>query len=248
VTEALEELAKFANKLHHSYNVTKVYITSDHGFVYNDQEIEEKDKEPGSGQEALDSHNRYEILNSPYKPKIGYCIPMAATTLFEDSEELYVLTPESTNRYKKQGVGHQFVHGGGSLQELVVPVINSYRKTMAIAKKVKPIITNEAQLKIVSNILRVSILQEKKVSRTEKELVLSIGLYKDNELMSNEAILELNSISESPSERMHKLELVVNSNASNESFLKLKVFDIEEKLNPLIEIRVSNQTLIQPDF
>jgi hypothetical protein len=80
------------------------------------------------------------------------------------------------------------------------------------------------------------------------EFPLSIGLYKENELMSNEAILELNSIFESPSERIHKLELVVNSNASNESFLKLKVFDIEEKLNPLIEIRVSNQTLIQPDF
>ena len=248
VEEALEELAKFANKLHHTYNVTRVFITSDHGFIYNDQEIEEKDKEPGSGLMALDSHNRYEVLDKPIKLKIGYCISLKSTTLFNDREDIYILTPESTNRYKKQGVGHQFVHGGASLQELVVPVINSYRKSQAISKKVKPIVTNEAQLKIVSNILRVNILQEKKISRTEKELNLVIGLYLENQLVSNEINLELNSISESPSERMHKIELVVNSNASKESFLKLKGFDVEEKLNPIIDIRVSNQTLIQPDF
>lgn len=248
VDEALGELSKFINKLHHTYNVTKVYVTADHGFLYTDQEIEEKDKEPGSGLTAIDSSNRYEIISGNVKPKIGYCISLNATTDFKDGEDLYVLTTESTNRYRKQGVGHQFVHGGGSLQELVVPVINSYRKTHSVSKKVKPIITNEPQLKIVSNILRVSLLQEKKVSRTEKELELVIGLYKDNKLVSNEVNLVLNSISESPSERMHRIELVLNSIASNESFLKLKVFDVEEKLNPLIEIRVSNQTLIQPDF
>ncbi len=145
-------------------------------------------------------------------------------------------------------MGHQFVHGGGSLQELIVPVINSYRKTQSIAKKVKPIVTNEAQLRIVSNILRVNLIQEKKVSRNEKEVEVSIGLYKDSQLVSNEVVLELNSISESPSERMHKLELLLNNTTSREAFFKLKVFDLEDRLNPLIEIRVTNQTLIQPDF
>ena len=248
VDDALEELMKFTNKLHHTFNVTRVFITSDHGFLYNDLEIEEKDKEPGSGLDTIDSHNRYEILDTPVKPKLGFCVSLKSTTVFKDEEDLFVLTPESTNRYKKQGVGHQFVHGGASLQELVVPVINSYRKSLAVAKKVKAIITNESQLKVVSNILRVNILQEKRVSRTEKELEVSVGLYKDNELVSNEVFLELNSTAESPTERMHKFELVVNSTASKETFLKLKVYDVEERLNPLIELRVNNQTLIQPDF
>lgn len=248
VEEALQELAKFANKVHHTFNVTKVFITSDHGFIYNEQEIEEKDKEAGSGKEAIASHNRYELHREPVDPKLGYCIPLGKTAAFKDAKSYFVLIPASTNRYKKQGVGHQFVHGGGSLQELIVPVINSYRKSQSIAKKVKPIITNETQLRIVSNILRVNLIQEKKVSRNEKEIEISIGLYKDSQLVSNEVILELNSISESPSERMHKLELVLNSTASKEAFFKLKVFDLEDRLNPLIEIRVTNQTLIQPDF
>jgi hypothetical protein len=247
VEEALQELAKFANKVHHTFNVTKVFITADHGFIYNDQQIDEKDKENGSGKDMA-SHNRYELHKEPLNPKLGYCISLAKTTAFKDGNAYYVLIPESTNRYKKQGVGHQFVHGGGSLQELIVPVINSYRKIQSIATKVRPIITNESQLRIVSNILRVNLIQEKKVSRNEKEIQLVVGLYKDSQLVSNEVVLELNSISESPSERMHKFELVLNSSAAKESFFKLKVFDLEDRLNPLIEIRVNNQTLIQPDF
>ncbi len=34
----------------------------------------------------------------------------------------------------------------------------------------------------------------------------------------------------------------------NEAFLKLKIFDEDDKLNPLIEERIQNNTLIQVDF
>ncbi|WP_157807161.1 BREX-1 system phosphatase PglZ type A [Algoriphagus formosus] len=248
VNEAVQELGKFVNKLHHTFNVTRVFVTSDHGFVYQDQEIEEKDKEPAPGNGDIGNHNRYELSTSKQKLKLGYCFPLSATTKFEDGKEVFVTIPESINRYRKQGVGHQFVHGGGTLQEVLTPVINSYRKTQAIAKKVRPIVTNEAQLRIVSNILRVSILQEKKVSRTEKELTLIIGLYKENDLVSNELSIELNSVSESPTDRTRKVELILNSSAINESILKLKGFDSEERLNPIFEIRVQNQTIIPTDF
>lgn len=248
VDEALQELGKFVNKLHHTFNVTRVFVTADHGFIYQDLEIRETDKETSPGNGDISSHNRYEISGQESNPKLGYCFPLSATTRFRDGDQYWVTIPESINRYKKQGVGHQFVHGGGSLQELIIPVINSYRKTQAVAKKVRPIVTNESQLKIVSNILRLNLLQEKKVSRTEKELELTIGLYKDNQLVSNEAYLKMDSSSESPTDRIQKVELILNSSAVNESLLKLKVFDAEERLNPIIEIFVRNQTIIATDF
>lgn len=248
VEETVQELSRFVNKLHHTYNVTRVFVTSDHGFIYQDQEIEEKDKEPAPGNGDISSHNRYELSSSFKKPNLGYCFPLSSTTKFKDGEGVFVTIPESINRYKKQGVGHQFIHGGGSLQELVTPVINSYRKLQSIAKKVKPIVANEAQLKVVSNILRVSILQEKKVSRTEKELELILGLYKEKELVSNEVTISLDSISDSPTDRTTKVELILNNSAVNESFLKLKGFDSEERLNPIFDIRVQNQTIIPTDF
>ena len=246
VEDAIQELKKFIKKLHVSSNVAKVFITADHGFLYNDREIEEKDKENLPSIDVLQSHNRYYLTTSKSRPDLGYSIPLDATTVFKD--DLFVTVPFSVNRYKKQGVGHQFVHGGGSLQELIVPLIESSRKLKAVTRKVVPVIINKGNLKVVSNILKLNILQENEVSRIEKERTISVGLYNDATLVSNEEQIVLNFTSESPSERMARVELLLASEAASETFLKLKIFDIDDKLNPLIEERIQNITLIETDF
>ena len=246
VDETIQELKKWVKLLHGSYNVARVLITADHGFLYNDRELEEKDKEDMPHKEVQASHNRYVITDDATPPVMGYKIPMEATTRFEKG--WYVTIPQSVNRYKKQGVGHQFVHGGGSLQELVVPVIESSRKLQPIARKVQPILLQKGGLRIVSSILRTQLLQENKVSRFEKEITLVAGLYKDLELVSNEETIVMNSTADAPSERMHPIQLTLSTAAAKESFLKLKVFDVEDRLNPLIDELVQNSTLIQADF
>ncbi len=112
VDDTFEELQRFVKSLHATFNVAKVLITSDHGFLYNDREIEEKDKEGGLNPKAQYSHNRFEISEDPAPPVLGYKLPLSATTTFK--EPLYVTIPSSVNRYKKQGVGHQYVHGGAA--------------------------------------------------------------------------------------------------------------------------------------
>jgi hypothetical protein len=248
VEECIKELKRFIKMLHSSYGVRRVIITADHGFLYNDRKIEDKDKENLSGYEALQTHNRYEIVKENKAPTIGYKIPLSATTQFDD--DLFVLIPDAVNRYKKAGVGHQFVHGGASLQELVVPVIESSRAEKEVTKKVKPMLLSTGNLRMVSNILTVQVLQENKVSRFEKELTVNFGLYKDSTLVSNEVEILLNETSESPSSRMHRVELTLSGTATQETFLRLKAFDAEkkDKLNPLIDVPVQNNTLIQADF
>ena len=246
VEDSVEELKKFVKLLHASYNVAKVYVTADHGFLYNDEEIKEKDKENIAESTAINTHNRYYLTKAQTSPELGYSIPFSATSIFKD--DLFVTIPYSVNRYKKQGVGHQFVHGGGSLQELVVPLIESSRKREKVTKKVTPIIINKGALRIVSNILKLNILQEDEVSRLVKERTINIGLYNESGLVSNDEKLLLNFTSESPSERMARIELTLAADAVSETFLKLKIFDVDDMLNPLIEERIQNNTLIQPDF
>ena len=50
VKDAINELKIFVKMLHSSYNVSKVIITADHGFLYNDREIEENKFIFGSNQ------------------------------------------------------------------------------------------------------------------------------------------------------------------------------------------------------
>jgi uncharacterized protein (TIGR02687 family) len=246
VPGAIEEIRRMVKSLHATYNVSKVIITADHGFLYNDREIEDKDLESISDPNPLASHNRYIITSSKSQQQLGYSIPLSKTTAFKDN--VFVTIPHSVNRYRKQGVGHQFVHGGGSLQELVLPVIESTRKREEVVSKVKPMIINNGGLKVVSNLLRLSILQSTKVSRMEKELTISIGLYNNSNLVSNEVFSTLNSTSDSPTERSIRVELTLSSDIPKDAFLKLKIFDVDDKLNPIIEERVQNNTLIQSDF
>jgi uncharacterized protein (TIGR02687 family) len=246
VKVAVNELKIFTKLLHASYNVAKVIITADHGFLYNDREIEEKGLEQLPSLDVIQSHNRYYLTIDKSGRDLGYSIPLEATTIFKD--DLHVTVPFSVNRYRKQGVGHQFVHCGGSLQELVVPLIESSRKREVVTKKVTPMIINKGALKIVSNILKLNLLQEQEVSRTHKDRVLSIGLYNNLTLVSNEEQIALNFTSEAPSERMIRVELLLAAEAASEAFLKLKIFDSDDKLNPLIEERIQNNTLIQTDF
>jgi len=253
VEDAINELKKFVKLLHASYNVAKVYITADHGFLYNDKEVEEKDKEDLKGiilfKNKKDKElrgNRYFITDNKIDSDLSYSFPLSATTNF--NEKLFVNVPLSVNRYKiSGGVGHQFVHGGGSLQEVIIPIIESTRERKDIVKKVTPQMVSNKDLRIVSNIFRCNLLQKEPVSDNEKEITLSIGLYDDLKLVSNEGIKLMNFTSDSPSERMLRVELVLAAGAKRKLF-KLKVFDVEDKMNPLIEETIQDKTTIQPEF
>ena len=97
VKDAIEELKLMVKKLHGSLNVNRVIITADHGFIYNDRDIPETDLEKATGLTAITQHNRYEIVDDPGKPPLGYKFPLSATSLFPD--ELSVVIPASVNRY-----------------------------------------------------------------------------------------------------------------------------------------------------
>jgi uncharacterized protein (TIGR02687 family) len=246
VSEAIAELKRLVKTLHATLNVAKVFITSDHGFLYNERKIEDKDKEEMPAKDSIQAHNRFFLSKDKQEMELGFSFPLEKTTKFES--DVWVNIPFSVNRYRRQGVGHQFVHGGGSLQELVVPLIESSRKREEVSKKVSPLLIDTVRMRVVSNILKVSILQESPVSRFEKERVVTIGLYNEQELVSNLEKVELNFTSESPTERMVRKEIILEAAAAGHSFLKLKIYDIDDKLNPLIEERVQNNTLIETDF
>ena len=245
VDQTISQLTRFIKLLHGSYNVAKVLVTADHGFLYNDYTIEEGDKEKGSGLVPLIPHSRYEIVAQNMAPALGYIFPLKNTTKFSD--DLFVVIPGSVNRYSRAGAGNQYVHGGASLQELVVPIIESARKLEEVSGLVTPSLVTK-DLKVVSNVLKFILVQEEPVSASHKERTLVIGLYKDNDLISNEKQLDLNKTSDSPTERIFQVDLHVIQLTRMETMYKLKISDKNDRLNAIIEADVKNQTLIQKDF
>lgn len=241
---AIEELARMVKLILGGMGVRRVLITADHGFVYTDTEIKERDKNEIAECNTTEKSARHYITSDPVKVQLGYKIPLFKTSKFQ--EPFYVIIPHAVNRFKSAGSRYQFIHGGGSLQELIVPVIESIRMEESVQHKVNPILLG-GDLKIVSNVLKFQLLQENPLSADEKERTVKIQLFASNQLVSESIEITLDATGTQPVERITPIIIQLTQHTS-ESVLKLKIFDINDSLNPLIEENVKNSTLIGRDF
>ena len=246
VQTAVEDLSKLAKQIISGFNVAKVFITSDHGFIYNDFDISEADKNEMEDGEIVESDARHYIVKEYKEVPIGYKIPLFKVSKYQ--EPYYVVIPDSVNRFKKAGSRYRYTHGGGSLQELVVPVIECMRKEERVQRKVELVLaTPDKDMKIISNTLRLTIAQKNPVSAAEKERTIKIGIYENDRLVSNTIVLRFNSTDPKPTNRIQQAMLVLN-NKTTSTILRLKMYDVEDKLNSLIERNVANHTLMERDF
>ena len=111
--DAINELEMLVHKIHETYNVTEVYITADHGFLFNDQQFEEKDKHKVT-EPVLESKSRYYLTSSADKMPAITKFPLVEVSGM-NAENIYVAVPEGTNRLAAKSGGYMFTHGGASL-------------------------------------------------------------------------------------------------------------------------------------
>jgi uncharacterized protein (TIGR02687 family) len=117
--EAIEEIKNLLRILVNEFSAVNILITSDHGFLYTHEEFREDDKVAQEGFDGLvDYGKRYAIMDKSANP--SFLMPVK----FIDKESgLKAFATKDNIRIKKQGPGINFVHGGISLQEKVVPLI-----------------------------------------------------------------------------------------------------------------------------
>lgn len=117
---AIRELHGLVKKITGDMNGTHILITADHGFLYTHDPLTEADKvgKASFAGKDIEFGRRYAILQEGVRP--DWLIPVNMSELGTGFEGF---TPRESIRIKMQGAGQNFVHGGVSLQEMVVPVI-----------------------------------------------------------------------------------------------------------------------------
>lgn len=115
VPEAIDELLKLVKKLYHNIQTSNFVITADHGFIYKRKKVDESQKYSNVlALKSKETSKRFllteEVVDIPYTKEF-------------DSYGIKVVVPESYDFFKTQGGGTQYIHGGASLQEVVVPLI-----------------------------------------------------------------------------------------------------------------------------
>ena len=118
--DAIAEIKNLVRIIVNEFGGTNILITADHGFLYTYSPLSEDgkvDKTTPSDQD-VEIDRRYLITRTGAKP--DYLLPVK----FGGEESAYeAWTPRENVRIKKKGGGLNFVHGGISLQEMVVPVV-----------------------------------------------------------------------------------------------------------------------------
>ena len=119
---AVREIMDLMKRVINMFRAPNVYVTADHGFLYTRDaltEDEKVDKTTDSSQD-IEYGRRYAIMQKGSTPE--YLMPVK----FLYNEEMDAFAPRENTRIKMRGNDGNFVHGGISLQEMVVPVVECY--------------------------------------------------------------------------------------------------------------------------
>ena len=115
----INELKNLVKVITGSLNGLNIIITADHGFLYTYQPLNEDDKMERSPfkKDIIEQGRRYVLTDMDADP--DYLLPVKG---FYNDNGYKAFSPRENIRIKCAG-GQNFVHGGTSLQEMVVPVI-----------------------------------------------------------------------------------------------------------------------------
>ena len=243
--EAITELGAMIPKIHASYNVTEVYVTSDHGFLFNDIVFAEKDKHKIE-EETLERSSRYYLTHSDKEVNGIIKFPLDEVSGMVNGNDVFVAVPQGTNRLAAPSGGYMFTHGGAAMQEIIIPVITS-RQERGDNKQPVGVMVLDRKLSMQASRLRFKLLQTEAVSMDMKERIVSVALYHNDEPVTPVKTVALDKTDPSLDNRKIQVDLTLNRNV-DAKVLQLKVFDVTDDLNPLIKENVTNNTLIENDF
>jgi len=224
-----------------------VLLVTDHGFLYMENDPPEAMQESFPDADGRVLRCNRSIVAEHTGGEGGYRFPLRAMS--DIDADLEVRVPKAVNRYKLQGAGKHYAHGGASLQEMLVPVLAVHKAREDKAKKVDVRLLSEDRV-IRSGFLKVQILQTEAVSSNRQARTVYVGLYDGEELISKEKVLTLDSTAQEASERTQGVKLTLSQASNDLNFCHLRAYDEDDhdKLNPIVEQRYSIERLIEQDF
>lgn len=122
VERTINELKSLIPYISNGANVYRFIITSDHGFIYTRSKVEEHEKIDNPSISEKDRVERRFIISENHYNDIGIGSMQLGKALKNDDER-YIHFPETSAIFKKTGGGQNYIHGGSSPQEIIVPVL-----------------------------------------------------------------------------------------------------------------------------
>ncbi|MCC5422605.1 BREX-1 system phosphatase PglZ type A [Clostridium botulinum] len=234
---AFNEIITLLNKLVNRVSASSIIITADHGYLYKRNAMEESDKI--SGVKLDDGEDSRRFILTPNTNEVEGTVAFSMDYLLGEGSNKNVITPRGTSRFKVQGAGANYVHGGAMLQEVVVPVIKfkNDRSASSVNDIRKANISLTSIIRKITNIITyLEFFQEEKIQ--DRVIAQRIKCYFEDEegnRISNENIIIGDSRSENPLERSYREKFVLKSMAYDKTKQYFLVMQDDEDSNGMYE-------------
>ncbi|QQT94936.1 BREX-1 system phosphatase PglZ type A [Acinetobacter johnsonii] len=237
VEHAIEELTELSRKFLLNFNTSTLFITADHGFLFQQSKLEAADRSSlteKTGGDVLKSKKRYVIGQGLTETKEAWKGSTKATAGTISETDFWI--PKGANRFHFVG-GSRFVHGGVMPQEIVVPVLTVKQlrgeKAEQRTKRKVSVISAKSTLKMVNNIQKFDLLQTEPVTDQVLAVTLSIAIYDGDVKVSSEETLTFDSTTDSVADRVKQVRLSLSGtdfDRKKDYFLILKDKDLNVEM------------------
>jgi len=246
--ESLAELRHLVRSLMDA-GFSAVIITADHGFLYQHQSVNEGEfmvfDDSQAGMTVFAQKRRMVTgRNLPRHPSLAH---FTATQLGLNGDT-EVLIPYGIHRLRLQGAQSRYVHGGATLQEVVVPVLTFHKSQRASGTT--PVgykVTNNIQNRITTAQFVVQLYQEQPISAQIMARQVRIDLYADDGTLIGSgppSVIALNSPSSNSADRVTNVTIVLNEKAPQ--YYRQQVWlRVAEPINDTTQYTILHQEAFQ---
>lgn len=228
--EAVQEIMDLIHRISVSGNTYHFIVTADHGFIYKRDKLTESDKISGKNADKAFVNRRFIVSKAALEDDGIDHMSMGHVLGNEDSK--VVSYPVSSNVFKVAGGGANYVHGGSSPQEMLVPVLEFKMERGHMETKNAEIALVSIVHKITNLITSMDFIQSDAVSDTVKAAKYRIFfLSEDNEKISNENSYVADSREENAQKRIFRMRFTFkNKKYDKDKQYYLVVYDEESGL------------------
>jgi uncharacterized protein (TIGR02687 family) len=198
--DSMVEISKLINRLSRFISASEFVVTADHGFIYKRESLQEFDKV--SIGKMTDAYINRRFILTREVPNIEGSRTIDMKNILGSTSDIFVTIPNGNDIFKVQGGGMNYVHGGASLQEMIVPVLNI--KTSKDKKDIinAPLVLMSLSRRVTNLITYIDFLQQEAVG--EGVVATAYKLYFEDskgKRISNEVIIVADKKDSAPDKR-----------------------------------------------
>ncbi|WP_077197249.1 BREX-1 system phosphatase PglZ type A [Prevotella ihumii] len=186
-----------------SSNGTNILITADHGYIYQNEELDETDFTDFKAQGGTCYiENRRFVIGHGLWDGNGAKSWKSEEVGLKAGVDIQIC--KGLSRIRKQGSGSRFVHGGSMPQEVAVPVLHVNVKKKTDVKQVDVDILGK-QTRITQMSQSVKFYQTEETTEKTKGITLRLGFYSaESEIISDQVMLTFDSANTDSMQREQK--------------------------------------------